>query len=68
MVAGSLHQHVTVDNRTHAADAFRQPTSEAQDQLSKMYIDVAAVARRVQEAKESLNLYLNEQVLLLICQ
>lgn len=45
-----------------------QQVTDDQDQLNKMYTDVAAVARCVQEAKESRDLYLPEQVVALSCQ
>ena len=45
-----------------------QQVTEDQDQINKMYTDVAAVARWVQEAKESRDLYLPEQVVTLSCQ
>ena len=35
---------------------------EDQDELNKMYIDVAAIARRIRNAKESRDIYLHNQV------
>lgn len=53
---------------THLIRSDKQPVTEDQDQLNQMYIDVAAVARRVREAKDSRDLYLHEQVIVLNCQ
>lgn len=35
---------------------------EDQDELNKMYIDVAAIARRTRNAKQSRDMYLHNQV------
>ena len=53
---------------THLIRSDEQRVTKDQDQLNKMYIDVAAVARRVREAKESRDLYLHDQVIVLNCQ